>query len=391
MSGNWQELDRSLAWILDSININDFVIVGAGVRGKLLNDKLCERNIVSRYIFDNNEKLWGNTENGVSVQKPIKLTESTDYIIAIDSVKAREEVKAQLIDLGIKEKNIYIYYGSNYQFWRELDAEYYQREISALYKVTFDKEMNWENPKTYNEKVNWEKLYIHDERKTILADKYLVREWVAEKIGKEYLNTFYGVWDNADDIDFDELPNSFALKCNHGSGCNIIVKDKQDLDIAETRKQLNEWLGMNAFYLGFEWQYKNIPPKIICEAYLEGMAETVYDYNVLCFHGQPKYIICISGCHTSHGRAAFYDTEWKKQEYSHEGYPYDPVEAPRPKQLDKMLELSRILSKDFDHVRVDWYNMPDGRVLFGEMTFSTWNGLKRFEPDEWDLKLGELI
>lgn len=391
MSGNWRELDRSLTWILDNVNVNEFVIVGAGVRGKQLVDKLLERNMVPQCIFDNSEKLWGNNKAGVSIQKPIKLTESTDYIIAIDSVKAREEVKTQLIDLGIEERNIYIYYGSNYQFWRELDDTYYQREISALYKVTFDKEMDWENPKSYNEKLNWEKLHIHDERKTILADKYLVREWIAETIGNKYLNTLYGVWDNADDIDFGKLPESFVLKCNHGSGCNIIVKNKQELDVSEARKQLNEWLGVNTFYLGFEWQYKNIPPKIICEAYLEGMAETVYDYNVLCFHGEPKYIICISGCHTAQGRAAFYDTEWKKQEFSHEGYPYDPVEAPKPEQLDEMLALSRILSKDFNHVRVDWYNMPDGRVLFGEMTFTTWNGLKRFEPEEWDLKLGELI
>ena len=148
-----------------------------------------------------------------------------------------------------------------------------------------------------------------------MADKYLVREWVAEKIGKEYLNTLYGVWDNADDIDFDRLPNSFVLKCNHGSGWNIIVKDKQDLDIAEARKQLNEWLHMNTFYLGFEWQYKNITPKIICEAYLEGMAETVYDYNIYCFHGQPQYIWCINGSHRPGCKASFYDIEWNMQEF----------------------------------------------------------------------------
>ena len=150
MSVNWQNIDRSLECIIEELNTEKFVIVGAGVRGCFLKEKLEERGLFPQCMFDNNESLWGERESDVIIHRPVKLGEDTDYIIAIDNVVARDEVRTQLIDLGIEEKNIYIYYESNYQFWRELDAAYYQREISALYKATFDTEMDWENPNTYN-------------------------------------------------------------------------------------------------------------------------------------------------------------------------------------------------------------------------------------------------
>ena len=180
------------------------------------------------------------------------------------------------------------------------------------------------------------------------------------------------------------------LKCNHGSGWNIIVKDKKKINVENVKKQLNTWLNLNTAYMGFEMQYKDIQPKIICEKYLVGVAETLYDYNIYCFHGKPKYIWCIKGSHRPGCVASFYDKDWRMQDFSY-GYPIDPIEAPRPKQLEKMLELSEKLSKDFEHVRVDWYNMPDGKIIFGEMTFSSWNGLHKFEPEEWDMKFGKLI
>ena len=146
----------------------------------------------------------------------------------------------------------------------------------------------------------------------------------------------------------------------------------------------------NFAFQTFEMQYKNVVPKIICEEYLEGVAESVYDYNIYCFHGEPEYIWCIKGSHRPGCQASFYNKDWELQPFSY-GYPKDPVLAPRPEKLDEMLELSRVLSKDFQHVRVDWYNLPDGRVLFGEMTFSTWSGLMHFEPEKYDAVFGSLI
>ena len=386
----WKTMDRSLYFILKNLDSKKVVIVGAGFRGKELEKKLLDNQVYPLCFFDNKKEIWTDNKQCIPIQGLTNLPGDIIYIIAVDSKTAQEQLRNQLLALGINEKMIFMYYASNYEFWKNLDSKYYQDEISALYKVAFDKEMDWKNPKTYNEKINWEKINVKDPIRTRLADKYLVREWVKEKIGSEYLNALYGVWDNANDIDFDKLPESFVLKCNHGSGWNIIVKDKTKLDVDKTRKQLNIWLGLNTAYMGFEMQYKDIPPRIICERYLEGMAESVYDYNIYCFHGKPKYIWCIKGSHRPGCLASFYDTEWNMQEFNY-GYPYDPVEAPRPNQLEKMLELSEILCQGFKHVRVDWYNMPDGKVIFGEMTFSTWNGLKRFEPEDWDDKFGRLI
>lgn len=391
MAGSWWNLDRTLDYILKETGSKNIIIVGAGNRGRSLARKLMDKGVTPIGFFDNNLKKKGELEvENISVYIPTKLQDNTNYIVAVDDKLIQQQLKNQLLELGISESVIYLYDGKNYGYWKNLKPEEYKNEISVLFKETFGREMNWDNPRTYNEKINWEKLNVKDPIRTKLADKYLVREWIKEKIGAEYLNTFYGVWDNANDIDFELLPNSFVLKCNHGSGWNIIVKDKKELDIEATRKQLNTWLEMNTAYMGFEMQYKDIPPKIICEGYLEEVAESVYDYNIYCFHGNPKYIWCIKGSHRPGCMASFYDVNWKMQEFSY-GYPLDPIEAPRPSQLNKMLELSKILCKDFEHVRVDWYNMPDGRIIFGEMTFSTWNGLNKFEPEEWDLKFGDLI
>lgn len=392
MKGTWETIDRSFDDLLSKMGNNKVIIVGAGEIGFKLKEKLEENNRYPTCLFDNNKKKWTSGKDGkIRVQKPENLGNDIKYVIAIYSKEIRNQIYKQLLNLGIHEKNIFTYYPTNYQFWENLEPIHYQREISIIYNEVFDKELDWNNPKTYNEKLNWEKLYVRDPRRTMLADKYAVRKWVEERIGKQYLNTLYGVWDDVEDINFEDLPDAFVLKCNHGSGWNIIVKDKKELDIECAKTQLREWCSLNTFWCGFEYQYKDIQPKIIAEKYLEGLAETVYDYNIFCFHGEPIYILCIYGCHTKNGRAAFYDINWKKQYFSHKGYPYDSEEAPCPNQLEKILELSRILSKDFDHVRVDWYNMPDGTIYFGEMTFTTWNGLKQFEPEEWDLKFGELI
>ena len=266
------------------------------------------------------------------------------------------------------------------------DAEY----LKGQFKYRFGYDLDFENPKTYNEKINVDKLKNRDPFKTKLADKFLVKEWVKEKIGEKHVTKLYGVWDDANDIDFDTLPTAFALKVNNASDRNIIVKDKKCIDQDPVRKQLNEWKRVNLAYYGRELQYRDIVPKIICEEYLEGVADNVYDYNVYCFHGEPEYIWCIKGSHKPDCQASFYNKNWEIQPFSY-GYPKDNVVAPKPEKLDEMLELTRVLCKDFQHVRVDWYILPDGRVLFGEMTFSTWSGFKHFVPEEYDAYFGALI
>lgn len=223
-----------------------------------------------------------------------------------------------------------------------------------------------------------------------MADKISVRDWIRAQIGEKYLTKLYGIWDDSDDIDFEMLPDAFALKLNNASGRNIIVKDKTQIDQSEVRKQLNRWRDNSHAYMNLELHYRDIVPRILCEEYLEGVAENVYDYNIYCFHGEPAYIWCIRGSHRPECHATFYTKNWEMMPFSF-GYPRDDVPAPKPDKLEEMLELSRFLSKDFDHVRVDWYNLPDGRVLFCEMTFATWGGFGKWNPEEYDTIFGNMI
>jgi len=367
------------------------VIVGAGNQGKKLILKLKAHNIQVGHIMDNDTSKVGQKIEGVLVMDIQKFEDESIYIITPASEEIRHKLVSQLCSIGVNES--YIIEFDEYEYYKAVyTLGKCQEELGELYRSEFGKEIDWENPKRYTEILNWEKLNVNDPLKTMLADKVRVRDWVKEKIGEKYLIKRFYEWDRVDDIDFDILPDQFVLKLNNGSGRNIIVEDKSKFDITEAKRLLTEWISQNYAFCngGYEIQYKDIVPKIVCEEYLEGVATTVYDYNIYCFHDVPKYIWCIKGSHRPGCMASFYDTDWNMQEFSF-GYPKDPVVAPRPEKLEEMLSLSKILCKGFKHVRVDWYNLPDGRVLFGEMTFTTWSGLRRFEPDKYDEFFGKLI
>lgn len=381
----------SLSHILERAkNADEVIIVGAGTRGReLLACFEKEQSVSVKHLFDNNENLIGSSIRNVKVVRPYKIKEAKCiYVIAVDEVKSREELRLQLEHLGIMRDDIVSYCDRDYDYLANLDEKYYKDVLQLMYYEQFGKQINWENPVTYNEKINWEKLYLRDARRTRLADKLLARDWVREQIGERYLTKLYGVWDDPEDIDFDALPDAFALKLNNGSDRNIIVKDKSQINRKEICKQLKIWKESNYAYTMLEPHYKDIVPKIICEEYLVGLADSVYDCDIYCFHGEPVYIWCIKGSHKPECRASFYNKNWEMMPFSY-GYPKDEI-APKPEKLDEMLELSRILCKDFKHVRVDWYNLPEG-LVFSEMTFMAWGGLRRFVPDEWDTIFGNMI
>jgi len=369
------------------------VIVGAGVLGQYVLAHLRTVGIEPIAFFDNRLDE-GSYVDGVTVIKPINMGEDYLYVISVKAERNIQSLYEQLRAKTILQENIIVleYYPRTYEFRSKLQEDEYQKVLDLEYYERFHKLMNWEEPHTYNEKINWEKVYVRDRRKTQLADKYFVREWIEEKIGSQYLNEIYGVWNNAEDIDFRQMPEQFVLKMNNGSGRNIIVTDKSSMDEVAIRKQLDEWKTINFGHLYLEEQYRGIKPKIICEKYLEGLAERYYDYDIFCFHGEPRYIQCISGCHRENAKAAFYDTNWNKQSFT-QAYAYDEEVAPRPKNLEKLLELTRVLAKDFDHVRVDWFEYPDSGegFLFSEMTFSTWAGYKHFIPSVYDEIWGSWI
>lgn len=275
---------------------------------------------------------------------------------------------------------------------RLLSVTDFKRALEIWYRSKTGHRLNLENPKTYNEKIQWLKLYDSTPEKTILADKYLVRDWVAKKIGEQYLIPLLGVYDSFDDIDFDKLPDRFVIKCNHGSGFNVIIKDKSKIDLIDVRNKINRWMRENfAYRYGYELHYRDIEPKIIIEQYIENIGtDDLYDYKFWCFNGKVYYIQFLSERNLSGLKMAFYDTNWKKQDFVYD-HPMDTKNIKKPSNLDEMIKLAEKLAKGFNHVRVDFYRMNDGKLYFGEMTFTSASGSQKWSTESINQKFGDLI
>ena len=278
---------------------------------------------------------------------------------------------------------------SQYGIFNWINDETY---LKLCYRGVFSKKLNLENPQTFNEKLQWLKLYDRKPEYTTMVDKYAVKKYVADKIGEEYIIPTLGVWNNFDDIDFDKLPNQFVLKCTHDSGGLVICKDKSKLDIKAAREKINKSLKRNFYYLGREWPYKDVPPRIIAEKYMENRdTKDLRDYKFFCFDGVPQ-VLFIATDRQSEGEETkfdFFDMDFKHLDLIN-GHPNSNISIDCPNNFDKMKYLARILSKGIPQLRVDFYEI-NGRTYFSELTFSHWSGMVPFEPEEWDYKLGQWI
>lgn len=252
----------------------------------------------------------------------------------------------------------------------------------------YKKILNFNNPKTFGEKIQWIKLYGNIEQYSNVVDKYKVRKIIEEKIGSEYLPNLYGVYKKTKDIDFDKLPHKFVLKCNHGCGYNIICDNKSDLDKDRTLQKLDKWLKEDFSKEAKENQYKNITPVIICEEYLGDDSESLIDYKYFCFDGVPKFIQVISGRGID-TRANFYDLEWNRINLRTKLKNLEK-EFEIPVNLLQMNNLATILSQEYPFVRVDFYNI-NGRIVFGELTFTPGGGVSKFRPIEKDYEIAKMI
>ena len=222
-----------------------------------------------------------------------------------------------------------------------------------------------------------------------MVDKYEAKKYVANIIGEEYIIPTLGVYDKFEDINFATLPNQFVIKCTHDSGGLIICKDKTKLNIKEARKKINKSLKRNYFYTGREWPYKNVKPRIIAEQYMVDESGTeLKDYKFFCFNGEPK-LLFVAKDRPYATKFNYYDMDFKKLPFKQHYKNFnDYIE--KPKGFEKMIELSRKLSKDIPHVRVDFYDI-NGKVYFGELTFYHFSGFEKFEPEEWDRILGDML
>lgn len=260
-----------------------------------------------------------------------------------------------------------------------------EAEIGACYERVFGRKLDWDNPQTYNEKINVSKVYMATPEKTRLADKYLVREWMREKIGEEYLIPLLGVYDSFDEIDFDALPDKFVIKCNHDSGSVTLVSDKSKIDRKILKRRYNFQMKKNWAWMGFEMHYRDIKPRIIIEQY---MGDAINDYKFLCFDSKPCYCWVDFNRYTNHKRN-MYNLDWELQPFNQWHYGNYEGTVTRPECFDEMKRIVSILCTGFEHVRVDLYVINE-RIYFGEMTFANGNGFEEITPEEWSLKLGEL-
>ena len=266
----------------------------------------------------------------------------------------------------------------------------YKDELKKWWFQRTKKSLNIDNPTTFNEKIQWLKLYDSTPIKTQLSDKYLVRRWIKDKIGDDYLIPLLGVYKKFEEIDFKNLPNKFVIKCNHGSGYNIIVKDKTKLKMHETKIKIDKWMKENyAFKFGFELHYRDIEPRIIIEKFMDDGTGDIRDYKFHCFDGKPKFIWIDCDRHSGHKRN-LYDLNWNQLPFKVNLHYKTCPKQKKPKLLNEMIKLSCILSKGFAYNRVDFYIIND-KIYFGELTFTSSSGTEEIKPDYFEKKLSSFI
>lgn len=263
--------------------------------------------------------------------------------------------------------------------------------VQLYYFAKFKKFVDFENPKTFNEKINWLKLYNINPKYTKMVDKYEAKEYVKNIIGEKYIIPTLGVWDSFDMIDFNKLPNQFILKCTHDSESFVICHNKKHFNIDEAKKIISEGMKYNFFYIGREYPYKNIKPRVIVEKYMkDSSTKELRDYKFFCFNGKVKFFKVDFDRFINH-RANYYDTDLNLLDIGECAYPPDPnKEIDFPQNIKDMIPLAEKISKNFPFLRVDFYSI-NNKIYFGEITFFPASGFGKFTNEEWDLKLGSYI
>lgn len=272
---------------------------------------------------------------------------------------------------------------SNDYFFNFLNFHYIHLKCLQLGKF------NLKSPSTFNQKIialKFEKRYPFAKD---YVDKLNAKSLVKNMIGKDKVIPTLASWDLVDKISFNELPQEFVLKVNHGSGWNIIVNSKEKLNELEAKRKLKSWMSLNYDEIGREYQYQGIKPIAFAEPLLKPTkSDQLYDYKIFCFNGKPKFIQVDIDRFKTHKRM-FYDIEWNPLAFTIL-YPRANVDIPRPQTLSQMIDISEKLCAQFCFVRVDLYDC-DGKVLFGELTFHPEGGFGPFIPKEFDKIVGDLL
>ena len=286
----------------------------------------------------------------------------------------------------ILEKIKRIPHALQFQYWKRMEEfthfrAPFQYDAIRYYRIT-GKKLDWKNTTNLSEKLLWLNRYHCTPLKVQCADKYRMKQYVADR-GLDEINVpLIGVWDRVEDIDWDQLPNQFVLKTNHGCGTNIICKDKSQLDIEDVKQKLTDWLKIDFGKLYNEQHYKYIKPCVFAEQYLPALDLFQTDYKIQVINGEPYCIlICADRDKNGHAQLYSYDLEWNRVALLNGEEKTLERQFDKPKNLAKMIECARILSKPFPYVRVDFYEV-DGKLYIGELTFTPYGNIMTYYKDE---------
>ena len=281
---------------------------------------------------------------------------------------------------------MYNFYWRSYAFMAPTAA------TKSRYKECMGYTPDLKNPVTLNEKMQYLKLHDYWKNPIIsrCTDKYAVRGFVKEKGCGEILNELFAVYNSVDEINWGEVPHEFVLKCNHGSGGNIICHDKDALDIEDAKKKLKKWMKDDFGLERVEYSYEGIERKIICEKFIETEdGKPPKDYKIFCSYGEPKLLFVASDRYEGNTKFDYFTPDWEWIPVKN-GHPNAGADLPKPERLNDMLEYAQKLSADFPLVRVDLY-CEFNQIIFGELTFLHFGGVTPFDPPEYDRKFGDLF
>ena len=288
-----------------------------------------------------------------------------------------------------------LFHNCKERYYLFLGKHFPKKLVKVWYKQIHNTEIDLVNPRTIDEKINWMKFHSDLSIWSRCADKYEVRHYVEECGLGHVLNEIYGVYDRAEDIDFDALPDSFVLKTTNGGGGKqvLLVKDKAKLDVNRTRKLLRGWLKQKAGYRYYEPQYFPIKPRILAEKYLlpNPGESSLNDYKITCFDGKAYDVVLCSDRKLNESVCfSVYNLDWQlRTNCIAPDYSTDVV-FPKPRSFEKMIAYSNILSKGIPFVRIDWYEI-NGEPILSEMTFTPGGGFQRLFTDEHARELGDQL
>ena len=264
-----------------------------------------------------------------------------------------------------------------------------ERFLKKIYKIRMGESLNLECPVTFNEKLQWLKLHDRNPLYTKMVDKYEFKNYIKERLGEGYTIPTLGVWDSFDDIDFSSLPDKFVLKCTHDSGGLVICKDKENFDVDKAREKINNALKSDYYLTSREWPYKNVKPRIIIEEYLSDLKEgSLLDYKIFMFNEKLAYFLICSDRNTNL-KFTFFDKNGKFINMTQDGEPNDK-KLSLPDNYKEMVAMAKRISKGTIESRIDFYDI-NGKIYFGEITFFDSAGFGKFEPNEWDKKIGDML